>query len=193
MMVSRVVRCCVVLLCGMPWASAASQLAELQPGVRVRVRAPGEIAGRLTGVVLSRSADSVTLNRPNAMPVTVAISKLSSIEISRGKSRRRGALTGAAWGTAIGLGLGLTPITDSTCTGGSMVVRGDCRPVSRASFVTTMLIGSVPVSAGIGALIGRERWEGGPVPTHVGILPPSRTRSAGLVLRWVATGPRRED
>lgn len=189
MEVSRILLRVAMLLACAPTARASAQLAELQLGARVRVRAPGEVAGRLTGMVLSRSADSLTMSRPNATPLTLAIAKLSTVEISRGKSRSRGALKGIAWGAASGLGLGLTPITESTCTGGTSAVRGTCEPVSRGSFIWTMVVGSVTIGAGVGALVGSERWQGGLLPTRVAVVPPTRMRPTALVLSW--TTPRR--
>jgi hypothetical protein len=41
-------------------ARADAQLIELQPGARVRVRAPEVVAGRLEAVVIARSGDTVT-------------------------------------------------------------------------------------------------------------------------------------
>ena len=188
--IARALRFCLVLGVCFPGAAAHSQLAELQPGARVRIRAPGEIAGRLTGVVVARSADSVTITRSGGTPVAVALAKLSTLDISRGKSRGAGALKGVAWGAAVGLGLGaIGPVTEVTCSG----VPTRCAPVSRGSFIGTMVLGSTIIGAAIGAVIGSERWAGGVLPTRVALLPPSRGQASGIMLSWAVGAARPHD
>ncbi len=188
--IARALRFCLVLGVCFPGAAAHSQMAELQPGVRVRIRAPGEIAGRLTGVVVARSADSVTITRSGGTPVAVALAKLSTLDISRGKSRSRGALRGTLWGAAVGLGLGaIAPITTETCAAGS----ARCEPISRGEFVQLMVLGSVVWGAGIGAIVGSERWDSAMLPTRVALLPPTRGQSSGIMLSWAVGGGRPHD
>ncbi len=88
----------LALLASVVATAAHAQLAELTAGTKVRVRAPSAVAGRVTGVVLSRGADSLMISRENATPVTLTLAALTSLEISRGNSHGRGAVKGALWG-----------------------------------------------------------------------------------------------
>ncbi|MFI5256499.1 MAG: hypothetical protein ACHQRK_04490 [Gemmatimonadales bacterium] len=138
--------------------SAGAQLTELQPGARVRIQAPGIVAGRFAGTVLTRTADTLVIGAPNATPVRVPIDRISSAEVSRGSSRSLGAVRGIEWGAPIGLVLGVIAAagTDSdpycfdTCSTSDSYKVG----IVAASTVAGVLWG-----AGIGALIGRERWD----------------------------------
>jgi len=76
----------------MPAARAAAQLIELQPGARVRVRAPGVVAGRLEAVVIARSGDTVTLTTPRGAPIPVPLGAITAAEVSRGRRVRVGAV-----------------------------------------------------------------------------------------------------
>lgn len=179
--IARTLRRCALIGIWLPHVAASAQLAEIRPGARVRIRAPGEIAGRLTGVVLTRSADSVTIAGSGQTPVAVALAKLSTLDISRGKSRSGGALKGVAWGAAVGLGFGaIVPIDAENCSGG--LTR--CKPISRGQFMQLMVLSSVVWGAGIGALIGSERWDSAVLPARVALFPPSRGQSSGLMLSW---------
>ena len=88
-------------------ARADAQLAELQPGARVRVRAPEVVAGRLETVVIARSGDTVTLTTPRGAPIPVPLGAITTAEVSRGRSHRDGAVKGLKLGTGIGLAMGL--------------------------------------------------------------------------------------
>lgn len=180
MKLSRALRRCIASALCLPCVTASAQLAELQPGTRIRIRAPGEIAGRLTGVVTARTADSVTITRQNAAPLAVAVSKLTSLDISRGKSRLRGAGKGTLWGVGAGLLLGLTPGSKSSCAYGTQ----SCTPISRGEVIGTMVTGSVIIGAAIGAIVGSEVWDRAMIPARVALLPPTRTQSAGIVVGW---------
>ena len=145
----------VLLLCTMHARALQAQLsmAELQPGARVRIVAPGIVAGRYVGTVLTRTGDTLSLGSPNAVPLRLPLDRLTSVEISRGKSRSAGALRGIVWGAPIGLGLGVLSLglADEcvTCTD----------EPSDAEAVALYTLGGVLWGAGIGAIIGRERWE----------------------------------
>jgi hypothetical protein len=141
-------------------SSLAAQIAarpdEIQPGARVRVTAPGVVAARYVGTVLSRSGDSLTIGSPNAMPLAISTSRITSLEISRGKSRADGAIRGMKWGVPIGLALGAVTIGFADCA--------DCASNSddagsALGWVAINGVSGAIWGAGIGALIGRERWE----------------------------------
>src|SRR3954471_21970273 len=104
---SSVHRTCAFLV--LAWSASAltarAQLTEAQPGARVRVQAPGIVAGRYVGTVLVREPGMIRIGAPDAAPIDVPIDRITSLEISKGSSRLAGAGRGMKWGTAIGLGL----------------------------------------------------------------------------------------
>ncbi|MEO8563136.1 MAG: hypothetical protein ABI601_13720 [bacterium] len=62
--VALALACCVV-------SPARAQVSmhpdEIQPGARVRITAPGVVAGRYVGTVLTRSGDTLTVGSPNGL------------------------------------------------------------------------------------------------------------------------------
>lgn len=137
----------------LPLAGAGAQLAELQPGTRVRLRAPSAVAGCLEGTVVTRVADTVTVTRPNAAPVPIPLAAITSVEVSRGKSRSAGAVRGALWGGGVGLVLGvLAAAAPNECT-------GDCEdePTDTEMVVATPIVSAL-IGAPVGAIVGAERW-----------------------------------
>jgi hypothetical protein len=146
---------CLALTATAPVALAQSN--ELQPGARVRVTAPGIVAGRYVGTVLSRSGDTLQLGGPNAAPVTLPMNRITSLEISRGKSRLRGAGRGVLWGAPIGLVIGLA--TENSLESCGDFGCSDASSTERGAYVVASVIGGAAWGAGIGALVGRERWE----------------------------------
>lgn len=153
-----------MLLTSLSARPLTAQLAELQPGTRVRVRG-SEVAGRLQGVVLSRSGDSLTVSRPTGPPIPLALSALSRVEVSRGKSRSRGAWRGLLWGAGIGAVLGLVPTDDPECDRDPDAF--GCG--SRAESMVLTAIGGSVIGVPIGAIVGVERWETLELPLRVGL------------------------
>lgn len=139
-------------------APARAQYTEVQPGARVRIVAPGIVAGRYVGTVLTRSADSLELGAPGVPPIKMPFARITSLEVGRGSSRALGAGRGVMWGAPIGLVVGVIAAagTDSdpycfdTCTRSGSYKAG----IIAASTLAGALWG-----AGIGAIVGRERWE----------------------------------
>ncbi len=139
-------------------APACAQFTEIQPGARVRISAPGIVAGRYVGTVLTRSADTVELGAPGTAPIKVPFARLTSVEVSRGSSRMLGAGRGVMWGAPIGLIIGVVAASgtdgdpycyDSCSTSGSY----------KAGIVAASTVAGALWGAGIGAIVGRERWE----------------------------------
>ena len=150
---------------------ADAQLAELQPGARVRVQAPGVVAGRLEATVIARARDTVTLTMPRGAPIPVPLAAISTAEVSRGRSHRDGAVKGLTWGAGIGLAVGiLSAVTydASSDACGSEPCDNDYAPgeVVAGGFMTGALVG-----AGIGALKGSEHWERLTLQPHVALRP----------------------
>lgn len=159
---------------------AHAQFKELDPGTRVRLQAPSAVAGKLIGVVIARSGDSLTVSRSNAMPVTLPMSALTSLEISRGKSHGRGALTGALWGGGVFLVLGVVlPVEECDENTPSNV----CSDESRAEGVVWAATGGALTGALIGAIIGAERWERAALPLQLGVRPLS-SGGVRVAVRW---------
>lgn len=152
-------------------ARAGAQLTELQLGARVRVRAPAVVAGRLETTVIGRSLDTVTLTTPRGAPIRVPLAAITSAEVSRGRSRRDGAVKGLAWGTGIGLAVGLLGAVGNDAASdacGAEPCKNDLTPgeAVAAGFVTGALLG-----AGIGAIVGAEHWERLTMPAQVALRP----------------------
>jgi hypothetical protein len=142
----------LLLVFGAPLGAQSVQpMGELHPGARVRLDAPGVVSDKFTGTILSSSADTFTVANPSTVAVTVPIAKVTSLQVSRGKSRSAGAVRGLMWGVPIGLVLGI-PFSSggqkqgcTTCDSPGVII------------ASTTLAGAV-WGAGIGAIIGREKW-----------------------------------
>jgi hypothetical protein len=137
-------------------ASTASAVrSELQPGARVRIEAPGILAGRPVATVLSSSNDTLTVGGPGTVPVVVPIARISSLQISKGKSHSLGAIRGFEWGTSIGAVFGVATASGaSNCT--------SCNPQERPTaggWIAFSAVAGAVWGSAIGAAIGRERWE----------------------------------
>ena len=136
---------------------ARAQMAEVQPGARVRLEAPGVVAARYEGTVFTRDPDTLVVGAPSAAPIHIPIARITWLEISRGKSRADGAKRGIVWGVPIGLAAGLlTYSTSADCT--TRCGDANLNPHS-ASFIAWSAAAGVIYGAGIGALVARERWE----------------------------------
>ena len=133
---------------------AHAQLTEAQPGARVRLEAPGILAGRYEGTVLTRNGDTLRVGGPNSQPITVPIDRLASFEVSRGTSRSLGAKRGVVWGSGVGLILALVALPSLQNCDYCNNTPGDL-----TSFVLYLTASGALYGAGIGAPIGRERWE----------------------------------
>ncbi len=157
-----------------PVSCAEAQLTNLVPGVRTRIRAPGTVSGRLTGTLMTRTSDSLSIATEQGVPLQLPLSALTSVEVSRGKSRSRGAMKGALWGGGIGLLVSLLPDPSNTseenCT-------TDC--FSRGEFVAYAVISTALTGAVIGAIIQSESWDRLEVPVRTSLM---RTRGGPTVV-----------
>jgi hypothetical protein len=86
--------------------------------------------------------------------MTIPIDRLTSFEVSRGTSRSLGAKRGVVWGSAVGLIIAAVALPSLQNCDYCSNTSGDL-----TSFVLYMTASSALYGAGIGALIGRERWE----------------------------------
>lgn len=139
---------------------ACAQLTEAQPGARVRVQAPGIIAGQYVGTVLAREPGLIRLGSPDAAPIEVPIDRITSLEISKGKSRLAGAGRGMKWGIPIGLGLGLLAAASSNEESRIYYDGGfGTDTVSKTEIVLWSGLAGALWGAAIGAFIPKEHWE----------------------------------
>ncbi len=140
-----------------------AQGTEIVPGARLRIAAQGIVAGQLVATVLSRTADSLVLGGPGMQPLTVAVNRLTSIEVSRGKSRLEGAGRGIKWGVPISVGLAsLIAPTLKKCDTIAGVRRCGLEASTGDKWAFALVGGTVAgifYGVPIGALIGAERWE----------------------------------
>jgi hypothetical protein len=167
-------------LLSLPMDAARAQIPELQTGARVRLRAPSTVAGRVTGVVLARSADSVTLAREGGVPVAVPLSALTSLEVSRGKSRSRGAGKGALWGGGVMMLTGAA-FSDRPCKRDEGA--GTCEQVSAAENALYSGVAGVMIGAIIGAAVGSEHWVRATLPRSVAVAVAPTVRGVHVAVR----------
>ena len=150
-----------VLLIALPVTSQA-QAPDVRPGKRVRIDAPGVIAGPFTGTILKRTSDTLVVGGPDVEPISIALSRVRSLEISGGKSRWRGAYKGTLWGGGIGAGLGFATASELRQCRTTSGVRNCDLPVPDAAkelYVAAFAYVGVVYGAIIGAIIGSERWD----------------------------------
>lgn len=126
-------------------STAMAQVAH--PGIGVRVRAPGVLFERFTGVYLGRSGDTLLLGNDERGPVRVPAAAVSELDLSKGTSRWQGALRGALWGGGIFLAIGVVGALADTSTN-----------TNRSSDIAYLVIGGAETGAIIGAIIGKRVW-----------------------------------
>jgi hypothetical protein len=160
---------------------ASAQYTEAQPGTRVRIEAPGVVAGRFEGTVLSRDNDMVRVGAPNAAPVDIPMGRITSFEISRGTSRWAGVGRGASVGLPIGLVLGLLASTGDA-EARTYWDAGGRDTLSRGAIIAYGAFAGALWGGAIGALIPKERWERFTTTPRTGFDPRSRRMTIGLAI-----------
>jgi hypothetical protein len=154
--------------------SAEAQLAtQLQDGVRVRVvRNNGKA---VVGFINARTHDSISIIKPRrgAMPQSFSLGDISHVDVSRGRSRARGAMIKGAIGLGIGAVAGAFAGA-ATYTEGSSCEPGpnnwclfDCFIIcsrTEAGAFGGVLGGSAGLLVGtiIGIATGWEQWQSVP-------------------------------
>ena len=139
-------------LCIVPHELRA-QVSEIQPGARIRITAPGIVAGRYATTVLTRTADTIRVGAPDKSPLDIPVSRITSLEVSRGDSRALGAVRGVLWGGGIGLAVGA--VLAAADENSSTTYDG----LSAGENVAYATLSGIFYGAIIGAIVGRERWE----------------------------------
>jgi hypothetical protein len=128
-----------------------AQLADLVPGVRVRLRAP-DYQQRIDGTVIARTGDSLLVANSGGGQYRITASSLTSLELYRGRSASKGAKRGALWGAGISTVLGLLSlaVVDNSNEADSAV---------EAPLLLTAVVFYTGVGAGVGALIKADDWQ----------------------------------
>ena len=155
-----------------------AQLADLQPGARVRVQAPEVVAGRLEATVIARRRDTVTLTMPRGAPIPVPLTAITAAEVSRGRSHRDGAVKGLAWGMGVGLAAGMISAITYDAQSNACGAEPCENDYSPGEVVAGGLLTGAMLGAGIGAIKGAEHWQRLTIPARVVV----RRTSEGLTL-----------
>ena len=139
-----------------------AQVSEIQPGARVRITAPGIVAGRYAATVLTRTTDTVRVSAPGMAPFDIPVASIKYLEVSRGNSRALGAVRGVLWGGGIGLAVGmiLAATEDSNANYDNL---------SAGEVVAYSTLSGSFYGAIIGAIVGRERWERFEMPVRTSL------------------------
>ena len=155
-------RCILLLLVGLcaPRLEAQSpaQLPAISAGTRVRVDAPGIVTDHFVGTLLFPASDSLLLARDDGPPVTIRSAQITSLEVSRGKSRARGAVMGLLVGAPIGVAVGMLFSREP-----EVVINGSPRK-NQQNDTRDMGMAGAGIGLIIGGAIGRERWVRLPLP-----------------------------
>lgn len=126
--------------------SLGAQMLDVQPGVRVRVSAPGVVAGRIDGTVIGRTQDSIVVATPSSTQYRFELASLSAVEVYQSRSHARGAWKGALWGGGVMLPLALLGTMDTP------------QGTDQASVFLEVETVYAGVGAIIGSIIGADSW-----------------------------------
>jgi len=131
-------------------------------GARVRISVPGVGADRVVATLLRRSGDTLTLAAQGGGSFQIPLHRISSLDVSAGKPRQRGAIRGALIGAPSGLILRAIDNKERQyCGSKNCALQNDYvlvrKPASAGQLAASTLIGAA-MGAGIGALIAKERW-----------------------------------
>ncbi len=147
-------------------------MADIQTGVRVRLTAPGVTAARTEGIVVRRTMDSIAVVTQPGTIVVVPTRSITAGAISRGKSRSDGAKRGMLWGVPIMTLGGIMVAAIDECASNNPAGRTSSACVDTGwEFVPLAAVSGLLYGAGIGALIGRERWDKFELPVRVSVRP----------------------
>ncbi|MBV9774348.1 MAG: hypothetical protein JO040_10385 [Gemmatimonadetes bacterium] len=131
---------------------------RLDPGTRIRVSAPTLTPDKVVGSAVSIDHEWLSFTRPDSASrgsqTWVRLAFVDTIEVSRGRSRRRRALKGSSWGAFLGGSLGII-------AGGLAAKELPTSSEESAALgaVSVGLVGGA-IGAAIGAIRpGKERWQ----------------------------------
>ena len=169
----RIILALLVLVFTTAVQSEAQVASALQQGIRVRVVT--NEGGAIVGTIAAPIGDSVVLSRSHEM-AAFALSEISTVQVSRGKGRMKGAFIKGAAGLGIGLLSGAiigaaTYTRDDECDSNSFCLF-DCIIVcsrTDAALMAGTLVGGLGLVVGTiaGVATGWEQWQAVPVPRPV--------------------------
>lgn len=164
---------------------ARGQITEAQPGARVRLSAPGIVAGGYVGTVLAREPGIMRVGSPNTPPIDVPIDRITALEISRGKSRAAGAGRGVGVGGIVGLALGLVAaVSDEETRTYFNYDTGRRDTLSRGEVVAYTTFSGALIGAAIGVFVPKERWERFDLAPRTGVDPRRRRIELGVSIGY---------
>jgi hypothetical protein len=164
---------------------ARGQVTEAQPGARVRLSAPGVVAGSYVGTVLAREPGIMRVGSQDTAPIDVPLGRITSLEISKGKSHSAGAARGVVIGGVIGLALGVVAaVSDPDSRTYFNYDTGRRDTTSRGAIVAYTTFSGALLGAGIGALIPKERWERFDLAPRTSMDPRRRRMELGLSIGY---------
>ena len=170
----------------------AQQATPLAPGTRVRVGVPTTADHRgwqivtvqhLTGRLVALRRDTLFVDVGGASPTTVALGRVSTIEISSGTKSNagKGALIGGLVGAALG-GVAMA----GACSAEILGEEASCGGGEVAGGVVVFGLGGAAAGLFIGALIKSESWQS--IPLRDVRVQPSPVTGDGVAisasLRW---------
>lgn len=128
---------------------------RLDPGTRIRVTAPTLTPGKVVGNAVSIDHEWLSLTQPDSASQSwIRLAFVDTVEVSRGRSRRRRALKGSSWGAFLGGGLGVIA--------GGLAAKNlptNSQESAALGAVGVGLVGGL-IGAAIGAIRpGPERWQ----------------------------------
>jgi hypothetical protein len=132
---------------------AAAPLAaqSIHPGADVRVRAPSVLLGRFEGVYIGRTGDTLVFGNDKHGPVKVPASAITDLDVSRGRSRLKGAGYGALWGAALSGAMGLLVVAE-------VAADGSANMNGAGAYLVMMAAGGAEIGAIVGAILGKRAW-----------------------------------
>ena len=168
---TRIISTLVAVLIAIVSVQAEAQVASsLQQGIRVRVVTSGGDA--IVGTIAAAIRDSIVLSRSHEVS-TFALHEISTVQVSRGKGRLKGAFIKGAAGLGIGLLSGAiigaaTYTKPDECSPGSFCLF-DCIIVcsrTDAALMAGSMIGGLGLVVGtaVGVATGSEQWQEVPLP-----------------------------
>ena len=149
------VRAIIAILIVVP-SLADAQGAYPTIGAHVRLTAPELQMRGVTGTLVGMTADTLVIVRWHQAPRTaVPIDKLSRLEVSGGKNRRRGMVRGGAVGLVLGglMGVGIAGLTESEDGPDGISSSEDVAIIAGTTGLITLM------GVGYGAVMAPHRWQ----------------------------------
>ena len=135
---------------------AHAQAAYPTIGAHVRLTAPELQMRGVTGTVVDMTADTIFIVRWHQAPRTaIPVDKLSRLEVSGGKNRRRGMVRGGAIGLVLGglMGVGIAGLTENEAGPDGIGSSEDVAIIAGTTGLITLM------GVGVGAAMAPDRWQ----------------------------------